>query len=227
MNRVRGIVFDLDGTLVDSYDAITASLNHARRRFDLPDLPEAEVRLHVGRGLEALIADLLGPEQVAEGVELFRRRYASVYLERTQVLPEVPGTLERLKSDGYRMAVASNKPARFTGPILERFGLLGLFDTVAGPDTAGSTKPDPSMIRACLAAMEVRSAEAVYVGDMVLDAESGRRAGVPVLLVDGGSSIPSDLRAAGGRVLERFSLLPRALKEPPREQPLARQETIE
>ena len=207
MSPVRGLVFDLDGTLVDSYAAIAESLNHARAGWDLPALSEDEVRHQVGRGLESLIADLVGPDRVEEGVVRFRDRYAEVYATGTLVLDGVPETLERLAGAGYSMAVASNKPARFTGPILTHFGLDHLFVTVEGPDTAGSTKPEPEMIRRCIRAMDLPAGDAVYVGDMVLDVESGRRAGVDVILVAGGSSTFEKLKETGAPVLKSIRQL--------------------
>ncbi|MBD3866552.1 MAG: HAD-IA family hydrolase [Acidobacteria bacterium] len=211
MSSVKGVVFDLDGTLVDSYTAITDSLNHARAGWDMPALPESEVRLQVGRGLEALIADLVGPGRVEEGVIRFRERYAEVYASGTRILDGVAETLEQLSRGGYRMAVASNKPARFTGPILEHFGLALLFDAVEGPDTAGATKPDPEMIRRCLRAMDVTNDEAIYVGDMVLDVESGQAADVGVVLVAGGSSSVENLCDTGRPVLDSIRQLPKLL----------------
>jgi HAD superfamily hydrolase (TIGR01509 family) len=205
---VSGIVFDLDGTLVDSYGAITASLNFARRHYNLDDMSEQEVRLQVGRGLEALIYDLVGPDRVDNGVKLFREYYATAYEQGTRLLPDVRSTLAVLHENDLRMTVASNKPARFTRPILELFGLLELFDDIQGPDTAGSTKPEPAMIQACVNAMNVSLENAVYIGDMVMDVESADRAGLDVILIDGGSSTPDSLRATGRRVLEKFADLP-------------------
>lgn len=195
-------IFDLDGTLVDSYGAIAESLNAARRAFALAPLPEDDVRRRVGHGLEALMADVLGAERAAEGVRRFRARYAEIYLDRTVALPGVADALDRLAGAGLPMAVASNKPARFTGPILERLGLRSAFRAVHGPDTVGATKPDPAMLRACLADLGARAAESVYVGDMTLDVESGRAAGVEVWLVPGGSSPARALRESGCPVLD-------------------------
>jgi HAD superfamily hydrolase (TIGR01509 family) len=210
--RVRGIVYDLDGTLVDSYRAITESLNHAREAFGLEPLPDEIVRRRVGRGLEVLIAEMVGTDRVEAGVRLFRERYATAYVAGTFLLPGVAGTLRELGRRGFVMTVASNKPARFGRAILAELGLLELFETIQGPDLAGSTKPDPAMIRLCLEAMHLGPREAVYVGDMVLDAESGRRAGVPVVLVPGGSSDEEALRATGRPVLgslgDLLALLP-------------------
>jgi phosphoglycolate phosphatase len=99
------------------------------------------------------------------------------------------------------LSVASNKPTAFSKRILERLAVVSLFDAVEGPETVGSLKPDPAMILSCLRAMNVRSDEALYVGDMTLDAEAGERAGVAVVLVCGGSSTKDELQATGRPVV--------------------------
>jgi phosphoglycolate phosphatase len=208
-------VFDLDGTLIDSYRAIADSLNHARSAFGLPVLEAAAVRARVGRGLESLIAELIGPEHVAEGVSLFRERYAVVHARSTVALPGVLETLRGLDGGGYAMAVASNKPARFSAPILERLGLLPYIRCVLGPDVVDSHKPEPRMIERCLEILNVSPHEAVYVGDMALDVESAARAAVPVLLVPGGSSSTSALLGTGQRVLGAFTDLARLFPRAP------------
>ena len=182
--RVRGLVFDLDGTLVDSYSAITSSLNRAREAFSLPRLRQEEVRRHVGRGLESLVAELLGESRAEEGVRIFREHYAKVFADQTFLLPGVEEILRVLHRRGYRMAVASNKPARFGKAILEALGVMRYLDDVQGPDRTGRTKPHPAMIHLCLAAMDLPPEDAIYVGDMALDVESAARAGLPVLLFD-------------------------------------------
>jgi phosphoglycolate phosphatase-like HAD superfamily hydrolase len=100
------------------------------------------------------------------------------------------------------MSVASNKPAIYSIRILERLGVRRHFDVIEGPETAGAIKPDPAMILACLRAMGVGTDEALYVGDMTLDADSGARAGVPVVLVCGGSSSRDALLGTGQPVIE-------------------------
>jgi len=202
---IRGLVFDLDGTLIDSYDAISESLNHACARLGAPALPTGKVRLMVGRGLEQLVSDVLGEELVTAGVRLFRERYAQVYAKGTFPLPGAAETLGSLRRRGYRLAVASNKPARFSKAILAAFDMLSFFESVEGPDTAGVTKPDPAMVRRCLRAMGVDEAEALYVGDMVLDVETAGRAGLPVVLVHGGSSPEDELRSTGKPVLNSLA----------------------
>lgn len=214
---VRGIVFDLDGTLIDSYGPITDSLNHARREFGMPDLLREDVRRRVGRGLEALIAELVAPQQVEDGVRLFRERYAEVYADGTRILPGVHETLQSLHEAGYRMGVASNKPARFSRPILERLGLGQCVSCVMGPDVVASTKPEPTMILRCLELLDVHPEEAVYVGDMVLDVESAARAGVRVVLVAGGSSTREELEGTGQQLLESIDALPDLLGATPQD----------
>jgi phosphoglycolate phosphatase len=199
--RIRAVVFDLDGTLVDSYAAITASLNRAREEFSLPRLSDDEVRRRVGRGLEALISELVGPDHVDEGVRLFREHYATVFGATTVALPGVRRTLEEMDHRGYRMAVASNKPARFGRAILRGLDLERRFVEIQGPDLVGRAKPHPAMLERCLEALATTADETVYVGDMVLDVETAGRAGVPVLLVAGGSSSSEDLAATGQTVV--------------------------
>ncbi len=205
-------MFDLDGTLVDSYRAIATSLDHARAGFGLSPLSQDEVRRMVGHGLESLIERVLGPDRVEAGVRLFRERYAQVYAELTSPLPGAARVVRELRGRGYRLSLASNKPARFCDAILATLGMLDAFDTVQGPDRTGVTKPDPRMIGACLSGMGVARAAAVYVGDMVLDVESAARAGIPVLLVEGGSSTAVELASTGQRVLgsltELLDILP-------------------
>jgi len=204
---VRALVFDLDGTLVDSYGPIAASLNRARTHFDLPPLSLEAVRASVGHGLESLIADLVGPDRVDHGVQLFREHYARVFGDGTRVLDGVRGTLSRLTAAGYRMAVASNKPARFSTPILERLELVEAFQCILGPDSVDSHKPEPTMLRTCMERLGVERTATVYVGDMVLDVETAGRAGVPVLLVPGGSSTTESLTSTGQTVLPSFEAL--------------------
>jgi phosphoglycolate phosphatase len=113
------------------------------------------------------------------------------------------------------MAVASNKPVSFSVRILDHLEVTSYFDLVAGPETAGAIKPDPRMLQACLDAMATRAKEAIYVGDMALDADSGNRAGVRVVLVAGGSSPAEELAATGCPVLAALAELPAWLPPSP------------
>lgn len=210
-DRVRGVVFDLDGTLVDSYAAIRESLNHARAAYALPPLDAPTVRRGVGRGLECLVAEFVGPERVADGVRRFRERYAVVYEAHTRPLPGAVDAVRRIHAAGYPLALASNKPARFGAPILEAIGLREAFAAVLGPDVVGSAKPHPAMLRAAARACGVAAPQALYVGDMPLDVESGARAGMPVALVRGGSASEEELLTSAAPVFGDLIELARRL----------------
>ena len=208
---LRALIFDLDGTLVDGYEGITTGVNAAREHFGMPPLAPGDVRGRVGLGLSHLMTDVVGAERAAEGAAVFRTVYDAVCDVQTHAAPDLAPTLERLRSRGLRMSVASNKPVHFSVRILERLTVLEFFDLVAGPETAGAIKPDPAMLWACLQAMKTEAGDAVYVGDMALDVEAGRRAGVRVVLVGGGSSSIEELRETGCTVIPALSELPGVL----------------
>jgi len=203
--RIRGIVFDLDGTLIDSYAAIAESLNHALSGLSLDPLPAAKIRTMVGRGLETLIDSALGkattPEKIALGVRLFRERYDLVGVAGTTLLPGVAATLDNLAARGYRMAVATNKPSYFARRLLDALGAGGHFASVMGPDCVAHHKPHPEMVFAALAAIGLEADQALYVGDMEIDVETARNAGLPVVLVPTGSRTQTDLVDAGADLL--------------------------
>ena len=197
-----GIIFDLDGTLIDSYEAIGASLNHALTRLGLAPLPAELIRVMVGRGLEVLIARALDsqhPEsdgRIAQAVELFREHYDRTCVGRTRLLPDVETTLNLLSARGYRMGVATNKPSYFARRLLDALGVGALIPFVFGPDLSGHHKPHPEMVHRVLAAMGLTASEAVYVGDMEVDIETARAAGVRVVVMPTGSSTLPALQAA-------------------------------
>lgn len=193
--EVRGIVFDLDGTLIDSYAAITESLNRAMIAAGLQPLSEEEVRGMVGLGLETLVARAMGPARVKEGVRIFREHYDRICVARTRLLPQVAETVRKLDSRGYLLAVATNKPSRFARRLLDGLAIGGHFAAVLGPDNVVNRKPHPEMVLRALEEMDLPVPEAVYVGDMEVDIETARAVGVPVIVVPTGSRSAEVLRA--------------------------------
>jgi 2-phosphoglycolate phosphatase len=210
---IRAALFDFDGTLVDSFAAITASTNHVRRLHGLPPLPEAEVRTHVGLGLERLMADLVPDAATDRAVALYREHHRSVALSGTRLMPGVAETIPELARRGLRMAVCSNKRVEFTRMLTDALGLGSHFEAVLGPDDVGGRpKPDPAMLIEGLRRLGVSPAEAVYVGDMAVDVHAARAAGMAVWLVPGGASGQESATAAGpDRVLSNFEELMKVL----------------
>ncbi len=209
---IRGIVFDLDGTLVDSYEAIRLSASAAVEAFGRPPLTTAETHRLVGHGLNRLIEGLLEPDQVPAGVRRFQQTYAEVFRAHTRALPGARDALMFCRTQGLPVAVASNKPAKFSRPILDALGIGDLVAAVHGPDTVGSTKPEPRMIRTCLEELQLLPTEAIYVGDMTLDVDSADRAGVAAVLVASGSATMAQLKSTGRVVLGGVGDLPGLLQ---------------
>ncbi|HEV3117509.1 MAG TPA: HAD-IA family hydrolase [Gemmataceae bacterium] len=195
-SQLRAVVFDFDGTLVDSYAAITASVNHVRATHDLPPLPEAEVRKHVGRGPANLLEHTVPAGDAEKDLAEYKAHHPSVLKSGTRLLPGVTQTLPILHAHGLRLAVCSNKLRGFTLELLDIFGLSKLFQAVIGPEDAPRIKPAPDMLLAALHRLGVTRTEALYVGDMVVDIETARSAGVRVWVVTTGSDDVRTLRAA-------------------------------
>jgi phosphoglycolate phosphatase len=200
----RLLIFDLDGTLVDSYEAIQDALSHAMAALGFPPWPPEETKRRVGRGLDILMEEAVGAQNVREGVRLFRDRYPKVFLDKTRVLPGVREAVPVLKGRGKTLAVATNKPSDFSRSILDHLGLGRHFDLVLGPLDVPRPKPHPDMLNRILADLKFRPDETLYIGDMALDAESAANAGLACLLLATGGSTRAELEATGRPVLGSF-----------------------
>lgn len=195
------VVFDLDGTLLDSYSAIQDSLNVVLRAMGMPAVSFEETRRRVGRGLDVLMAESVGAERMDEGVRLFREHYEKAGPESTRLLPGADEVTRALVARGTKLAVASNKPARFSRQLLDHLGIAGRFGAVFGPDDGFPPKPAPHMVFMALALLGVKAADALFVGDMPIDILTARAAGVTVAVVPTGSSTREDLLDAGPDVV--------------------------
>jgi phosphoglycolate phosphatase len=216
---IRCILFGLDGTLLDSYDAIAESLNLARSFFGLPPYARTEVVKMVGHGLENLMEKALGPEHAAAGVRIFRERYREISLTGSRLLPGVEPTLRTLRERRYLLAVITNKPASFSRRILDHLGVGDFIPVLYGPDLA-PPKPDPAMALRAIADLGCSPREAILVGDMLVDLETARSAGIPFYAVATGSDSREDLAAAGpDRLLDRLEELLSFLPPLPLEKP--------
>lgn len=202
----RAVLFDFDGTLADSFAAITASTNHVRQSYGLPHLSEAEVRGYVGHGLENLMRELCPGFDTAEAVRRYREHHPSVMVSGTRLFPGVADTLANLHARGIKLGVCSNKAVAFTRSLVGTLGLGELMGVVTGPeDAGGKPKPDPTMLLAACEKLGVTPAETVYVGDMSIDVRAGQAAGIPVWLVHVGQAGTDDPRTLGpAKVLDDF-----------------------
>jgi len=213
--RYRAVLFDLDGTLVDSYSALAEAVNYARRQHGLGDLGEARIKQFVGDGLDKLLQRAFETNDIPRGVqEAFESRYDEICCAESKVLADVETTLDCLSALQVAMAVCTNKPTFFSRKILEALGLARHFRAIVGPDLAGARKPDPQHLLRALDATGVPCGDALFVGDMPIDVHAARNSGIDVAVVPTGSSSTEQLRAANAdHYLDRFSDLLKIVTE--------------
>lgn len=183
------LIFDWDGTLIDSQARIIASMQAAAVELGHEPLCPEAVRNIIGLGLPEAIRELI-PCIDVPALDQMRERYAHHFLVQnetpTELYPGVERTLAALKQQGYRMAVATGKSRRGLDRALEETGLAELFEITRCADETRS-KPDPLMLHQILAEMAVPADEAIMVGDTEYDLEMGSRAGVPTVAVSYGA----------------------------------------
>jgi len=198
---IRAVVFDLDGTLVDSAADLALAVNFALRGLGLPERPEAEIVGFVGEGAAKLVERAVAPrlDLLEPGLALWWEHYRAHLLDRTRLYP---GIAELLRDARLPMAVHTNKPGDLARQILVGLGVADRFAEVLGGDEA-PRKPDPAGTRALLARMGVAPAEALYVGDSVVDLELARAVPMPLVTVTWGLVPEARLRAAGAVELVR------------------------
>ena len=131
---------------------------------------------------------------------MFRLRYDAICIAKTTLLPGVAETVPVLRQRGYALAVATNKPSYFARRILDALSIGVDLQAVLGPDLVAHPKPHPEMIHKALAMMALEASQAVYVGDMEIDVETARAAGLPVIVMPTGSCAEEDLQASGADV---------------------------
>lgn len=208
---IQLLLFDLDGTLVDTIKDITNALNHALNSIGIRELTVDETKQFVGEGLTKLIEKVLGEEkkEFREAVtSTFLGFYADHLTDYSPVYPYVKATLESLLK--YKKAVISNKREYLSTQILDKLELLKYFDLVVGSDTTIEKKPSAVPIIYVLQKFRARPEEAVMVGDSNFDIEAGRKAGVTTVAVTYGYRERRYLLAAD-HMIDQFNELPAVL----------------
>lgn len=190
----RAVLFDLDGTLIDSYDAITASVNEVRRLRNLQPLEVAQVRPKVGRGVENLLRSTVEGVDLSVDITVYKEHHTIACIEQTRLLPGAYELVLSLKHAGIPVGICSNKPKPFTMLILKALDLAQTFDVICGPEDAPNQKPDPGMLKEAAGRLAVAPDDVLYVGDMVVDILAGRAAGCLVWVVSTGSDSAETLR---------------------------------
>jgi phosphoglycolate phosphatase len=176
------LVFDLDGTLIDSALDLALSVNAVRADADLEPLPHETVYTYVGNGAPMLIQRALDAEaadpRVERGLEFFYRYYHEHMLDNTDLYPGVREALDEWRDEGRGMAVLTNKPVRFTRHIIEGLGLNGRFGRVYGGNSFETKKPEPKGLEAIMRELNGVPAKTLMVGDSAVDVLTARNAKV-------------------------------------------------
>lgn len=185
----RSVTLDLDGTLLDTIVDLAAASNAMLAELGLAQRSQAEIHSFVGKGMAVLVERCLthgappAPELLAAGIAAFQRHYTALNGHATRIYPGVIEGLAALRALGLPLAVVTNKPAAFTGPLLERMGLAAYFAVVVSGDTLPHKKPRPEPILHACALMGTQPAVNLHVGDSANDIDAARAAGCPVLCV--------------------------------------------
>lgn len=193
MCAYSALIFDLDGTLIDSAPDITKALNVGFAANGWPSLETDHVEQFIGNGPRRLITDILDDLVVAYDDAAVQRAfdgYLQAYMDDpaglTRFFPHVREDLHALHAAGVRLGICTNKSHAVTGRVLEQLGLSGLFDAALGADAVTACKPDPRHLLAVAQAMELGSQDWAYVGDTAVDQAAARGAGVPFFVVPWG-----------------------------------------
>jgi phosphoglycolate phosphatase len=193
MTSVRTVVFDLDGTLVDTAPDLIKALNFVLDREGLPPVPLHSARNMIGAGARRLIERGLEAEgRVATPADITRLTgdfidyYAAHIAEGSRPFEGLEDTLDELAGRGYQFAVCTNKLEWLSKRLLDQLGLSARFAAICGADTFGVSKPDPAILQQTVARAGGQLASTVMVGDAGPDVGVARRAGVPVVCVEFG-----------------------------------------
>lgn len=209
----RAALFDLDGTLVDSFEAIRSSVNAVRQRHNLAPIDLPTVSAFVGNGLHHLLANTAPAGDLLENSQFYLEHHPSVIGTHTRLLPGVLDTLAALHGRGVALGICSNKPLPLTTRLLAEMKIDGMFAVVLGPESVAKRKPAPDMLLRAIALLGIDKDEVVYVGDMTVDIETARAAGVRCWAIATGTQSADQLAAVGpDRLLARMD----ALLDPPR-----------
>ncbi len=214
------VMFDLDGTLIETAPEIADAVNDTLRRFDLPGVSQQQVNGWIGQGTGELLVQALAASGKTDAAAVrasasfaiitavFDTHYQRRCGSRSHLYPQVRETLLALRGRGVKLAVVTNKEGRHTETVLNAHQLTPLFDRVVSGDTLPSKKPDPAGIRSCLAAFGVPRRRALFVGDSSIDVATARNAGVTVWALPYGYNMGQPIEAsAPDRIIADCSAL--------------------
>ena len=188
MKGLKLIIFDLDGTLVDAYQAIISSFNYTMSELKAKQQSNSVIRRAVGRGDENLLKPFINEKDLKKALIIYRRHHKKALLKDSRLFPGAKKLLRQLKEKGYKLAVASNRPTRFSWVLIRRLGLKKYLDYVLCADRLKQGKPHPEIMNKILRRFSLKPENALYIGDMTVDAQAGRRSKIKTVIVTTGSN---------------------------------------
>jgi len=213
------VVFDLDGTLVDTAPNLVEALNSVFAREQLPPVAYDQGRTMIGGGARRMIESGLrvagravAPADLDRMFADFIAYYSAHIADRSRPFPGLEAALDRLAQDGCRFAICTNKLERLSRLLLDTLGLAARFEAVCGQDTFGIQKPNPDILIRTIAAAGGSPDRAVMVGDSGTDIATARAAGIPVIAVDFGYTDRPVAEFGPDRVIGHFRDLPEAVR---------------
>jgi phosphoglycolate phosphatase len=214
------VVFDLDGTLVDTAPDLIEALNAVFARERMPPVPYDEARNMIGGGARKMIeaglkleGRIVGQDDLNRMFRHFVEHYATHIADSSRIFPGVDAALDKLASRGCRLAVCTNKVESLSKQLLASLGLTRRFEAICGPDTFGMPKPDPEILRRTIQLAGGHPRRAVMVGDSGTDIATARAAGLPVVAVDFGYSETPIAELRPDRLISHYDQLTVAVLE--------------
>jgi phosphoglycolate phosphatase len=219
MNSVRTVVFDLDGTLVDTAPDLISALNFVLDREGLPPVPLESARTMIGAGARRLIERGLEQDgrsdsrmDITRLTDDFIEYYAAHIADASRPFDGLESALDDLQANGYRFAVCTNKLEWLSKLLLDRLGLSARFAAICGADTFGISKPDPAILQQTVARAGGQLSTTIMVGDAGPDIGVARRAGIPVIGVEFGYTDVPIVDLKPDRLIGHMSELPAAVE---------------
>mgnify|MGYP001597714180 FL=1 len=182
--------------MADAYEAISASVNFTLQKLGHKKAAYLKIRKAVGWGDRRLLAAFLPEKDIDRALLIYRRHHRVSLKKCSRILPYSKGVLDYLRGNKIKAAIASNRPTEFTNILLNSLGIKGCFDYVLCADKLVEGKPNPEILLKIMRELKIDPRETLYVGDMVIDVETGRNAGVRVAAVLGGSSTLAEIKKA-------------------------------